>query len=119
MQWFIILKLIINKTLMILVLGSTGFLGRHVCENFKSRGLPYIGASLSTGTDLRSEKESIDLFQSIRPEIVVNCASFVGGIQFGIKHPVEIFQNNLKIALNIFNASSKTGVGKIINAMPN
>lgn len=104
---------------MILVLGATGFLGKTVCRNLKDRGLEFFPTSLSMGVDLRDEKQTMVLFEEVKPEIVINCASFVGGIQFGYKHPVELFHNNLMMVTNILEASHKTGVLKFINPVSN
>src|SRR3989339_1417423 len=99
---------------MILVLGATGFLGKTVCLKLRERGLEYIASSLSMGTDLRDENQTLSLFEKVKPETVINCASFVGGIQFGYKHPVELFHNNLKMVTSVLAASHATNVQKFI-----
>lgn len=104
---------------MILVLGATGFLGTTVCRKLKLKNIEFVPSSLSLGVDLRDEIQTIDLFEKIKPEIVINCASYVGGIQFGYKHPVELFHNNLKMVTNILYASHKTGVKRFINPVSN
>ncbi len=104
---------------MILVLGATGFLGKTVCLKLKERGLEYTASSLSMGTDLRDENQTLALFEKVKPETVINCASFVGGIQFGYKHPVELFHNNLKMVTNVLAASHATNVQKFINPVSN
>lgn len=104
---------------MILVLGATGFLGKHVCRKLDERGLRYTATSKSLGVDLRSSKETNDLFDEIKPEYVLNCAAYVGGIQFGSKYPADIFQNNLKMTLNILESSKNVGVKRIVNPISN
>lgn len=104
---------------MILVLGATGFLGKAVCENLQQRGIDYIPSSLSLGLDLRNELSTIEYFNKIKPKIVINCASYVGGIQYGYKYPVNLFQNNIKIASNILSAAHSSNVEKLINPISN
>jgi GDP-L-fucose synthase len=104
---------------MILVLGATGFLGKAVCEKLERRNLKFAPSSLSLGVDLRDEKQTIRLFQEKTPEIVINCASYVGGIQFGYKHPAELFRNNLQMVSNILEASHLAGVQRFINPISN
>lgn len=104
---------------MILVLGATGFLGKTVCQKLKDRNIKFVPTSLSLGVDLRDEKQTLTLFEEVKPEIVINCASFVGGIQFGYKHPVELFQNNLKMVTSLLHASHQSGVKKFINPVSN
>jgi len=104
---------------MILVLGATGFLGTTVCQKLRLKNIEFVSTSLSLGADLRDEKQTLNLFEKVRPKIVINCASYVGGIQFGYKHPVELFHNNLKMVANILYASHKTKVEKFINPVSN
>ena len=104
---------------MILVLGATGFLGKTVCKKLTERGIEYKASSLSMGADLREEKQCNNLFNTIKPEIVINCASFVGGIQFGYKRPVELFHNNMKMVTNLLAASHHYGVKRFINPVSN
>lgn len=104
---------------MILVLGATGFLGKTVCKKLKYNNIQFTPTSLTLGVDLRNENETLDLFKEVKPEIVINCASFVGGIQFGYKHPVELFQNNLRMVTSILSASHITGVKRFVNPVSN
>jgi GDP-L-fucose synthase len=102
----------------ILVLGATGFVGRRVCRLLEARGAAVTRTSLSLGVDLREREQVRALFQSARPKHIINCASFVGGIQYGLKHPVEIFDNNARMTANIFEASHKADVLRIVNPPP-
>lgn len=104
---------------MILVTGATGFVGSHVCEGLKQRGLAFTPTSLSLGTDLRDAKAAHELFQRVMPRAVINCASFVGGIQFGYKYPVDIFRNNMQIILNLLDAAKTSGVKRFVNPISN
>jgi GDP-L-fucose synthase len=51
--------------------------------------------------------------------VVLNCASYVGGIQFGYKHQAEIFTNNLLMTINLLEASRKNNVKRIVNPISN
>ena len=104
---------------MILVLGATGFLGRHVCKKLDKRGVSYISTSRSLGVDFRNKEETLEIFKKSEPEYVLNCAAYVGGIQFGRKYPVDIFHNNLMMTLNILESAKEVGVKKIVNPISN
>lgn len=108
-----------SRNNMILVTGATGFLGKRVCRLLKNSHIEYTPTSISLGTDLRDEKQTMDLFDSVRPDFVLNCASYVGGIQFGLKHEAEIFKNNSLIITNLFEACRKYRVKKLVNPISN
>lgn len=104
---------------MILVTGATGFLGKRVCKLLSDRGLAFKRTSISLGCDLRDQNAAFSLFEDIRPNQVINCSAYVGGIQFGYKHSAELFHNNLLMTLNLLSASQKTGVTRIVNPISN
>ena len=68
---------------MILVTGATGFLGKRVCHLLRQRGMAFERTSLSLGCDLRDPVATRALLQRVQPKHLLNCAAFVGGIQFG------------------------------------
>jgi GDP-L-fucose synthase len=104
---------------MILVTGCTGFLGKRVCRQLESKSIPYFGTSRSNGLDLRDRQSTLAFFENKKPTYVLNCAAFVGGIQFGYKHPAELFQNNLQMTLNLLEAAHSSKVQRIVNPISN
>jgi GDP-L-fucose synthase len=104
---------------MILVLGATGFLGKRVCRQLKQRGLAFTASSRSLGLDLTDRAATLEYFQSLKPDYVLNCAAYVGGIQFGLKHSAELFDNNLRMTLNLLGAAHKTGITRLVNPISN
>ncbi|MCW5649318.1 MAG: NAD-dependent epimerase/dehydratase family protein [Ramlibacter sp.] len=104
---------------MILVTGATGFLGKRVCRLLGARGLPFKATSRSLGVDLRDRDAAIQLFDDVKPAYVLNCASYVGGIQFGLKHSAELFHNNLHMTLNLLEACRAVGVKRMVNPISN
>ena len=104
---------------MILVTGATGFLGKRVCRKLEQRNLPYSKTSFSLGIDLQNKEQTFKLFEDIKPEYVLNCAAFVGGIQWGYKHFAEIFKNNLEMTVNLLEVARKFKVKRIVNPISN
>ncbi len=103
----------------IAVTGATGFLGKRVVKKLRERGDQPVITSLSLGVDLRDWAQTIEFFQKEKPDILLNCASFVGGIQFGYKYPVDLFENNLLMNVNILKAARESGVKRIVNPISN
>jgi GDP-L-fucose synthase len=104
---------------LIIVTGSTGFLGRRVCRHLESKSIPFFAISRQNGPDLRDRDATLALFTERRPSYVINCAAFVGGIQFGYKHPAELFHNNLQMTLNLLEAGHASKVHRIVNPISN
>jgi len=105
---------------MILVLGGTGFLGQAVCRKLDSLHLQYISTSLHKGhVDLRDKAEVFRLFEIVSPEYVINCAAYVGGIQFGYKHFAELFYYNMQMTMNVLEACTRYKVKRIVNPISN
>ncbi len=104
---------------MILVTGCMGFLGKRVCRLLETKKIPYFGTSRQTGLDLRDRQATLNFFEKNKPTQVLNCAAFVGGIQFGYKHPAELFHNNLQMTLNLLEAAHMSKVRRIVNPISN
>lgn len=104
---------------MILVTGATGFLGKRVCRQLEKTNQKFISTSNTLGLDLRNSADTLAFFAQHKPDYVLNCAAYVGGIQFGYKHPAELFYNNLQITLNLLDAAKEYGVKRIVNPISN
>ncbi|MGN0447329.1 MAG: dTDP-4-dehydrorhamnose reductase [Acutalibacteraceae bacterium] len=60
---------------MIVVTGAKGQLGSDVCENLKSRGLPYEGIDIDT-LDLTDENATENYFKSKSISALIHCAAY-------------------------------------------
>ena len=99
---------------MIMVLGSTGFVGKAMVKRLKTEGVDYI-APTHEECDLQSKEVTLSLFERYNPDIVINLAAFLGGVHFGIKHAAEMFTNNMEMQINILEACRKYKVKRLIN----
>ncbi len=101
------------------VAGGFGFLGTNVTRKLAEEGQEALPFSRRTGVDIR-ELNQVDSFLSQnRPEILINCAAHVGGIAYNELAPVEVYEDNLLIGLNLVRACHQNGVKKLVNIMPN
>ena len=103
----------------VLVTGATGFLGKRLCNKLKEKNVEFVGTSQSMGLDLRDKKATQRFFERERPEYVLHCAAYVGGISFGYEHQAEIFTNNMEMTISILEAAHNTGVKRIVNPIAN
>lgn len=104
----------------ILVLGATGFLGKRLMRRLQGDGASPVAVALSLGTDLRDPAQFERVFRD-NPGIdtILNAATYIGGIQFGLQHPAEIFHNNSLINANLFHLARAYGVRRIVNPISN
>ena len=104
----------------VLIVGSNGFLGSHIKSILNSE---YEHEVLEiTGKDQIdiTKYDYLDEYLSkSRPDVVINCAAFVGGISYGYKYPARMLYENSLMAINLYNASQKNKVGKLINPISN
>jgi len=103
----------------VFVPGGNGFLGKTVVNKLREKGVDYVALSLRNGVDFRNFTQTKDLFVQEQFDAVINCAAFVGGIQFGYEKPAEIYYNNTLMATYLMEAARQTGVKKFINPISN
>jgi len=97
----------------VLVAGSTGLVGSAVAEAYELRGTKVIRVDRSSVnlTDLIATKR---LFESTKPEIVIDAAGKVGGIEANNLHPVDFLVDNLRIQSNLMEAAHEVDVQKFV-----
>ena len=101
-----------------LLVGSSGFLGNHVktilnneYDTFEITGKKQI--------DITKYDKLDKYLSNLKPDIVINCAAFVGGISYGYKYPARMLYENSTMAINLYRASQKNKVKKLINPISN
>jgi GDP-L-fucose synthase len=103
----------------VVVLGGTGFLGSHVVRKFADQGYRVESCSRSTGIDARHEEPLRSFLEKSSPDIFVHCAQNGGGIGYNATHPIEIFEDNLRIGFYALKSAADAGVKKFVNIMGN
>lgn len=103
----------------IVVLGSTGFIGRavvarltitkHIVRPYTRRTADLLDAAV-LATALRRD----------RPDVIVNCAAHTGSGQYVNAHAAEVFADNAQMALNLYRALQHASPHtRIINLISN
>lgn len=97
----------------VVVAGSSGLAGSAICASFRGHGFEVIGINRSV-LDLENEKDTLEFIQDIEPEIVIDAAARVGGINANNLNPVDFLVDNLKIQQNLMLASHRAKVKKFV-----
>ncbi len=97
----------------ILVAGATGLVGSALMSNFSAQGFEAIGVNRSI-VDLTNQTRTFEFLMDIKPDIVVDAAARVGGIEANRQYPVEFLLDNLTIQNNLISASHRADVEKFL-----
>lgn len=106
----------------LLVLGSNGFLGKNLIEILRLKNEDIYDIYEIKGKknlDIADYQELSRYFDKIKPNYVINCSSFVGGIAYGFKYPASILELNTEMIINIFKCSLEAKVEKLVSPISN
>jgi GDP-L-fucose synthase len=82
------------------ILGGSGFLGTALVDTLldrEYRDIVVVGRNSQFKADLRYESEVVAFYESVKPDIVINLAAFVGGIGLNRDNPGRMFYDNIRI----------------------
>ena len=104
----------------VLVVGSKGFLGSWVKKMLLTdTNHETLEISGKESLDITKIEDLQNFVSKHKPDAIINCAAFVGGISYGYKYPARLLYENSKIALNLYEISRKNDVGILINPISN
>tara|TARA_B100000287_G_scaffold182890_2_gene173014 strand:- start:221 stop:1138 length:918 start_codon:yes stop_codon:yes gene_type:complete len=104
----------------ILILGSTGFIGKNLKKRLTADGFDISTAERSSGVDLRNYKQVLSKISETNPDVIFNLASHGGSVHYVRTKAAEVFYDNVQMALNLYKAvSSFNSKIKIIQPFSN
>jgi GDP-L-fucose synthase len=102
---------------LILVTGGSGLVG-HAIQEISSDYQNYEFLFLSSkDLDLRKEKETLEYFSQKKPDYVIHLAGNVGGLFKNMKYKVEMFEDNMRINMNVLRACHECKVKKVVSCL--
>ena len=98
------------------VLGGGGFFGKHIIESIKKRAnCEIIIPRTAEGWDFRLLANCERFFSAHKPDIVINCAAWQGGIGFHSGKQADLYFDNLMMGTFLMKAAQQNGVEKFVN----
>lgn len=100
----------------VLILGGNGLVGSSLDRVLgESKKVQEVFASTRKDADLFSLEDTQSLINSFRPNVIINSAAKVGGINANNTQRMEFIIQNLKINMNVFQACIDNPEVKIVN----
>ncbi len=98
----------------VLVTGGGGFLGSWIGAELESRPVADIKLLTRAECDLCSSAAATELFETYRPDVVIHAAGLVGGLEFNLAYPADIFSDGIQITLNVMNGATRAKTSKVV-----
>lgn len=102
------------KNKKIAIPGGMGFFGSHIVDLLKSRKLE-VDVPLRSEYDFRKKEDCLRYFEKVKPQVVINCAAFQGGIGFHSGKQADLFMDNILMGCFLMQTAQNSGVEKFVN----
>jgi GDP-L-fucose synthase len=99
----------------VLVTGGTGFLGSHVVDELKQRGVASEQISLPRRATDDLRRWEVCQRVVAGQDVIIHMAASVGGIGINREKPGEFFYDNLMMGVQLIEAARQAGVGKFVS----
>ena len=94
--------------------GSRGMVGKNILDHIESKDYKILSPN-SSELNLLNYSDIEAFISNNKPDLIIHAAGVVGGIQANIKQPVKFLIENMKMGINILNASRANKVQRFIN----
>ncbi|MCC3155056.1 NAD-dependent epimerase/dehydratase family protein [Hymenobacter sp. BT770] len=88
----------------IVLFGASGFAGRNVADMLRSHEVEFVGASLTTGLDLRDTVATAAFLREHQPTHIINCAAHVGSLNYVTEKAATVVSDNSRMVLGMYEA---------------
>lgn len=104
-----------DKNAKIFIAGHNGLVGSAIKRRLEKDGFTNIVVRGHKDFDLTNQAQTMDFFQSEKPEFVFLAAAKVGGIMANQTYPAEFIYKNIMISTNVINSAYESGAKKLLN----
>ncbi|UUF13996.1 GDP-L-fucose synthase [Flavobacterium panici] len=104
----------INKKSIIYIAGHNGMVGSAIWKTLTAKGYTNLIGASSKELDLRKQKAVRDFIRKTKPDVIIDAAAKVGGIQANNDFPYDFLMENMLIQNNLINEAHRLAVDKFI-----
>lgn len=104
----------INKKSIIYIAGHNGMVGSAIWRTLTAKGYTNLIGASSKELDLRKQKAVRDFIRKTKPDVIIDAAAKVGGIQANNDFPYDFLMENMLIQNNLINEAHRLVVDKFI-----
>jgi len=96
--------------------GGAGFLGKHLQQELRDRGVPPENLLIPRveDYDLTNEAAVIRMYENMKPSIIIHLAAEVGGIGANREKPGRFFFANMAMGLHLIEQARIRGIKKFV-----
>ena len=98
----------------LLITGSNGMVGSALLRIAKKRSSYKVLHPHRKILDLKKFNQIVNYLNKYKPDVIVNCAAMVGGVNSNNTKPAQFIYNNLMIQTNLIHAAYKCNIKKFI-----
>ena len=98
----------------IYIAGHRGMVGSAIWRALEARGFRNLIGRTSSELDLTDRQRVMEFMQAERPDVVIDAAARVGGIQANNTYPAEFLSENLQIQTNLMDAANTVDVDRLL-----
>nr|WP_304438199.1 GDP-L-fucose synthase [Flavobacterium sp. Root186] len=103
-----------NKKSIIYIAGHNGMVGSAIWRTLTAKGYTNLIGASSRELDLRKQKAVRDFIRKTKPDVIIDAAAKVGGIQANNDFPYDFLIENMQIQNNLINEAHRLAVDKLI-----
>jgi GDP-L-fucose synthase len=104
----------VDRTSRIYVAGHRGLVGSAIWRHLHDEGFTNIIGASSAELDLRDRDGVFDFMRENQPDVVIDAAARVGGIQANDTYSADFLSENLQIQVNLMDAANDIDVDRLL-----
>lgn len=98
----------------VLLTGGHGFLGSRIAERLAGASCELL-TPRHAELDLVNQEQTFRYVEAARPDLVIHCAAFYGGMRIHEIVPGRVYYENLMMGTNLMEAARRSGVRKWVS----